>query len=70
MEERDCMDASTKSGDAQERNDAADSLRRQIEDMVSGREAPESPANLRDFIARKMAERRKKPDASEPTGET
>ena len=38
------------------RKAAAQSLRRQIDDLVAGKTQPAQPASLRDFIDRKMAE--------------
>jgi hypothetical protein len=40
------------------RKSAAQNLRRQIDDLVGGN-APARPSSLRDFIDRKMAERRR-----------
>jgi hypothetical protein len=54
------MEVPTKPSDAQKRKEAADSLRQQIDDLVSGREVSENPSNLREFIEDKMAEDRKK----------
>jgi hypothetical protein len=42
--------------DAEGRKAAAQSLRRQIDDMVSGKARPAQPSSLRDFVDRKMAE--------------
>ena len=38
------------------RKAAAQSLRRQIDDMVSGKAQPTQPTSLREFIDRKMAQ--------------
>jgi hypothetical protein len=54
------MEIITNSTDAQKRKEAADSLRQNIEDLVSGRELSENPSNIREFIENKMAEDRKK----------
>jgi hypothetical protein len=65
------METLNNSKDAQERKAAADSLRQQIEDLVSGRGVPKKPSNLRDFVENKMAEDRRqrhKADAA-ATGE-
>jgi hypothetical protein len=53
------MDALNNSNDARKRKEAADSLRLQIEDLVSGRGQSKNPSNLREFIENKMAEDRK-----------
>jgi hypothetical protein len=42
--------------EAQGRKAAAQSLRRQIDNLVAGKTRPAQPSSLRDFIDRKMAE--------------
>jgi hypothetical protein len=42
--------------DLEGRKAAAQSLRRQIDDMVSGKAQPTQPTSLREFIDRKMAQ--------------
>lgn len=42
-------------------NSAAESLKRQIDDLVAGRTRPKRPSSLRGFIEQKMAEDENKP---------
>lgn len=46
------------------RKAAARSLRRQIDDLTSGKAQRSQPTSLRDFIERKMAERKGKKENS------
>jgi hypothetical protein len=41
---------------AESQKEAADSLRRQIQDLAEGKTPARKPTNLRDFVERKMAE--------------
>ena len=50
-------DASDQKG----RNPAAESLQRQIDDLVAGRTRPRRPSSLREFIEQKMAEDKGEP---------
>lgn len=60
------MQVPIKSNDAEDRKKAADSLRQQIEELVSGRELSEQPSNLREFVEHKMTEDRKKQQKTDP----
>jgi hypothetical protein len=59
------MDKPGDAGDELTRNNAAESLKRQIDDLVAGRARPKRPSSLRDFIDQKMAEDENKPPEDE-----
>jgi hypothetical protein len=58
------MTGASKSDDAKRRKGAAESLRRQIDDIVSGHARPAGPGSFRDFVKHKMAEERSKKSTS------
>jgi hypothetical protein len=63
------MSDQPKPDDAKARKAAADLLRSEIDDVVTGKAAPVGRPSFRDFIERKMAEDSARPkDANKPSG--